>query len=354
MWFLLFAAAFATELVAEWDIHGTAISPQTPLDAALIAPGPLANRTSFLTRASEPIAVGDAVLQLFSVVQSGEHVQITSLIAERDRMRSHMPLFEGNNTLLDAIALPGGLIQLTWGSDAAAYVTVVGFGDDGVIQKVAEDIPLRIGLSELKLAYPVPGRLIIAGRGLTPIQKKWVGRHTLRIHPVREQWTPRSGRIPVGDPAPAPPVYDSAGELRVNNYALQWGHHGDAGPSHDAVWVDTPQGTVALLAIPNQNGHPTRLKLRAFRRLHGHVYWAEIELVVAGVTSDTTYCLGWSLKLRRDEVRIIADQIPVREGAADGTRLIIDVPIPNVLVVKPATEQLSYWQRKWLGTWPLD
>ncbi len=353
MWFLFLFAALAAELVPEWEAYGTAISPETALDAALIEPGLLMQRQSFLQRASEPVVVGEAIFQLFTVMTTGDGGQATSLIAERHKKRSHIPLFRGDNDLMDAIPLPGGLVQITWGSDAAVYATIVGFDTNGVIQKVAQDIPLRIGLQELRLAFLGP-RMVVAGRGVSSTQSRWIGRHNLKIRPPRQKWRPRSSGIPLGEPAPAPPHYDSVGELRVNDYALQWGHFDSGGPTHDAVWVYTPQGTVPLLEIPDQNGRPARLRLRAFRRLHGHVYWAEIELTVAGVDTDTAYYLGWILKLRRDEARIVADQIPVRDGGAEDTRLLIDVPTADALVIEAATEELTYWQRSWLGTWKLE
>jgi len=352
MWMFFLAAALATELVPEWDAHGTAISPQTALDAALIEPAALARRASFLQRASESSVIGDVVLQLFRVTRTGpDSGHSTYLIAERDKMRSHVPLFEGENGLLGVEALAGGLFQVNWGSDAEAYATIIGFDSDGVVQKVAQNIPIRIGLSELQLSFPSLGRMVIRGRSLAGNQNQWIGRHTLKLRPPREAWIPREDSIPLGRPAPPPPGYDKVGELRLNDYALQWGHHGTRGPTHDAVWVYTPQGTVPLLSVPNQNGRPARLSLRAFRRLHGHVYWAEVELVVAGVARDNPYYLGWILKLRRDEARIVADQIPVRDG---DKKVLVDVPNAAVLSITPVSSEISYWQKRWLGTWPLD
>jgi len=88
--------------------------------------------------------------------------------------------------------------------------------------------------------------------------------------------------------------------------------------------------------------------------MHGHVYWAEVELVVADVTKDITYYLGWVLSMRRDEARILADQIPVRAGSAEETRLRVEMPTGDTLILTAGTELLSDWQRRWLGTWTLE
>ena len=356
MWMLVIAAALAIELVPEWEVHGTAISPETPLDAALIGPRAMIRRESFLQRSGEPLVIGDVVLQPFRVRHADpDRIESTSLIVEKNKLRSHTLLFRGDHILFDAVALPGDLIQVNWGSDAALYATILGFDADGVIQKVAEDIPIRIGMLELQLSLPTPGQLVIRGTGVTSSQARWIGGHDIGIRPPREDWTPRTGAIPLGDLSPAAPEYAMEGEVKVNDYALRWGHYDKGGPTHDAVWVFTPQGRVPLLLIPDQNNQPARLNLRAFRRLHGHTYWAEIELVVAGLHTDTTYYLGWILQLRRDEARILADQIPVRAGGRDHTtRLLVDVPTPDQLVIEAGTKQLSYWQNKWLGTWSLE
>ena len=353
MWIFVFAAALAAELVPPWDAHGTAISPRTPLDDVLIDTRAGDRRKSFLQLTKARFILGAAQFQLYTLVRSDlDVVKRTTVVAEKGRIRSQIRLYDGDNTLLDARTAPGDLVLLTWGSDAASYATVLGFDEEGVLQKLAQDIPVRIGLSELRLTFPAPGQLRVQGRPATAVQMRWLGRHTLRLLPAREPWVPREDAIPVGQLGSMPPAVQGDRAMHVSEYALRLGQHG-TGWTATTLWVDAPQGQVPLLDLPKQNGRPVRIRLRAFRRMHGHVFWAEAELVVAGVEADVTYYLGWILSLRRDEARVLADQIPIRSGGLEETRLSVEIPTGDTLVIEASTSQLSYWQRKWLGTWTL-
>jgi len=354
MWcqFLLIAGALATELVAPWDVRGTPISPRTTLDDALMQKDVPGRSRSFLTLNGDSFVVGDARFQLYTRV-GAEHAPTTMVVAEKSHIRSQISLFTGDNALLDAQHAPGDRVLLTWGSDAAAYATLLTFGEDGVLQKLAQNIPVRIGILELQVTFPSPDQMKISGRGVTGSQARWLGRHRLRPAPPREAWQPRDGGVPVGPPHSLPDALDITRTLPVSEYRLCLGDYGEDWV-HMGLWIDAPQGRLPLLQLPKQNERPVRPTLRAFRRLHGHIYWAEAELVVADVSADITHRVGWVISLRRDEARILADQIPVRSSGRIDTRLSVTVPVADTLVIEADTPELSDWQRRWLGTWTLD
>jgi hypothetical protein len=353
MWtFLMIAGALATELVAPWDARGTPISPRTTLDDALMETGAPGRPRSYLQLTGDSFVIADARFQLYTRVGAA-HAPTTLLVAERNQIRSQIALFTGDNALLDAQPVAGDRVLVTWGADAAAYASLLAFGDDGVLQKLARDIPVRIGILELKLSFPSPDRLKISGSSVTASQARWLGRHRVQPLPPQQTWYPRDGGIPLGPVTTLPDVPETRRTLAVSEYLLKLGDYGDDW-IHDAVWIDAPQGQLPLLQLPNQNGRPIRPALRAFRRLHGHIYWAEVELVVADVNADITYRIGWVISLRRDEARILADQIPVRASGLNDTRLAVSVPLPDTLVIEAETSELSDRQRRWLGTWTLE